>query len=74
MKKILKKIPFESKIAILAAIIIVIVVQVFPKHHTLQYLENGELKSESFKRIEDYNNRAMELQADSIKYWLDLNE
>ena len=73
MKKILKKIPFESKIAILAAIIIVIVVQVFPKHHTLQYLENGELKTESFKTTEGFNNRATELQADSVKYWIDLN-
>ncbi len=36
-------------------------------------LEDGELKTESFKGRKDFNNRAMELQADSIKYWLDLN-
>ena len=71
MKKILKQIPIESKIAILAAVIIVILAQVFTKEYTLQYLEDGELKSESFKRREDFNNRAMELKADSIKYWLD---
>ncbi len=73
MKKILKKIPIESKIAILVAVIIVIVAQVFPREFTLQYLEDGELKTESFKGRKDFNNRAMELQADSIKYWLDLN-
>ena len=73
MKEILKKIPLESKIAILTAVLIVIIAQVFTSEFTLQYLEDGELKSESFKRIKDYNNRAEELQADSIKYWLDLN-
>ena len=71
MKTILKKIPIESKIAILAAVLIVTIALVFPREYTLQYLEDGDLKSESFKRAEDFNNRAMELQADSIKYWLD---
>lgn len=73
MKEILKKIPLESKIAILVAVLIVIIAQVFTREFTLQYLEDGDLKSESFKRTEDFNERAKELQADSIKYWLDLN-
>ena len=69
----LKKIPLESKIAILVAILIVIATQVFPRYHTLQYLEDGELQTESFKTTEGFYNRVIELQADSIKYWLDLN-
>ena len=73
MKKILKKIPIESKIAILAAVLIVIIVQVFPREFTLQYLEDGELQTESFRSREEFNDRAFELRADSIKYWLDLN-
>ena len=73
MKTILKKIPFESKIAILAAVLIVTIAQVFTREFTLQYMEDGELKTESFKSIDNFNERAMELQADSIKYWLDLN-
>ena len=73
MKKILKKIPLESKIAILVAIIIVIATQTFTSKYTLQYIEDGELKTESFKTKEEFNNKVIELQADSIKYWLDLN-
>lgn len=71
MKKILKQIPLVSQIAILAAVIIVIIAQVFTSEFTLQYIEDGELRTESFKKIKDYNERAMELQADSIKYWLE---
>ena len=70
MKEILKKIPWESKFAILVVVLIVTITQVFTREFTLQYLEDGELKSESFKSTKDFNNRAMELQADSIKYWL----
>lgn len=73
MKRIFKKIPLESWLAILAAVLIVTIVQAYPRYHTLQYLEDGELKTESFKTTEEFNNRVIELQADSIKYWLDLN-
>lgn len=71
MKKILKKIPWESKFAILAVVLIVAIAQVFTREFTLQYLEDGDLKTESFKSIKDFNNRAMELKTDSIEYWLD---
>lgn len=73
MKKILKKIPLKSKIAILVAVLIAIIAQVFTREFTLQYLEDGELKTETFDTREGFNERAKELQADSIKYWLDLN-
>lgn len=73
MKNILKKIPLESKIAILVAVIIVIIAQVFPREFTLQYLEDGELQTESFHSRKEFNKRAFELKADSIKYWIDLN-
>jgi formate hydrogenlyase subunit 6/NADH:ubiquinone oxidoreductase subunit I len=73
MKKILKQIPMESKIAILVAVLIVILAQVFTKEYTLQYLEDGELQTESFRSRKEFNKRAFELKADSIKYWIDLN-
>ena len=41
MKEILKKIPLQSKIAILVAVLIVIIAQVFTREFTLQYLEDG---------------------------------
>ena len=73
MREILKKIPLESKIAILVAVLIAIIAQVFTREYTLQYLEDGELKTETFDTREGFNERAKELQADSIKYWLNLN-
>ncbi len=73
MKKILKKIPLESTIAILVVVLIVTIAQVFTREFTLQYLEDGELQTESFRSREEFNERAFELKADSIKYWLDLN-
>lgn len=73
MKKILKKIPLESKIAILAAVLIVIIAQVFTREFTLQYLEDGELQTESFRSRKEFNKRTFELKADSVNYWLDLN-
>ena len=73
MRKILKKIPLESKIAILVAVLIVIIAQVYTREFTLQYLENGELQTESFRSRKEFNERAFELKADSVNYWLDLN-
>ena len=73
MKKIFKKIQLQFWSAIVVAVLIVIATQVFPRYHTLQYLEDDELVTESFKTKEDFNERAQELKADSIKYWLDLN-
>ena len=73
MKKILKKIPIESKIVILVAVLIVTVAQVFTRDFTLQYLEDGELQTESFRSRKEFNKRAFELKADSVNYWIDLN-
>ena len=73
MKKILKKIPLESKIAILVAVLIVIIAQVYTRKFTLQYLEDGELQTESFRSRKEFNERVFELKADSVNYWLDLN-
>jgi hypothetical protein len=73
MKEILKKIPFESKIVILAAILIVIIAQVFTREFTLQYMEDGELQTEFFRSRKEFNKRVFELKADSMNYWIDLN-
>lgn len=69
-----KLISLQSWLAILAAVLIVTIAQVFPRYHTLQYLEDGELQTESFKGRKEFNERAQELRADSIKYWLDLED
>lgn len=74
MKRIFKKIPLESWLAILAAVLIVILVQAFPRYHTLQYLEDGELQTESFRGREEFSKRAKQLRADGIKYWLYLED
>lgn len=66
-------IPIEAILAIITAVLIVIVVQAFPRHHTLQYIEDGELKTETFRSTREFSERALELKEDSIKYWLDLN-
>lgn len=71
MKNILNKIPPESKIAILIAVLIAIIAQVFMREFPLQYMENGEVITEVFSTPQEFNNRAAELKADSIKYWLE---
>jgi hypothetical protein len=73
MKNILKKIPLKSKIAILVAVLIAIIAQVFTREYTLQYLEDGELQTESFRSRKEFNKRVFELKADSVNYWIDLN-
>ena len=61
-------------LTIILMIVLIVVLALIPSGgYTLQYLEDGELQTESFKTTEGFNNRAQELQADSIKYWLDLN-
>ena len=65
--------PFWAWSAILMIILIIMIALIPPGGYTLQYLEDGELQTESFKTTEGFNNRVIELQADSIKYWLDLN-
>jgi hypothetical protein len=73
MKKILKQIPLESKIAILVAVLIAIIAQVLTREFTLQYLEDGEIQTESFRSRKEFNKRVLELKADSVNYWIDLN-
>lgn len=68
MKNILKKIPLESKIAILVVVLIAIIAQVLTREFTLQYLEGGELQTETFRSREEFNERAFELKADSVNY------
>ena len=56
-------------------IVLIIVLALFPsKGYTLQYLEDSELVTESFKTKEEFNKRAEQLRADSIKYWLYLED
>lgn len=73
MKEILKKIPLQSKIAILVAVLIVIIAQIFPREFTLQYLEDSELQTEFFRSRKEFNKKVFELKADSMNYWIDLN-
>lgn len=66
-----KEVPFSAIIAILLAITIVVLSQVKGREFPLQYMENGEMKTEVFKSTKEFNQRAAELKADSIKYWLE---
>lgn len=68
-----REVPFPAIVVILLAITIVVLSQV-NREFPLQYMENGEMKTEVFNSPKEYNKRAKELQADSIKYWLDLNK
>ena len=63
--------PTSAIIAILVAIIIVVLTQYYNREFPLQYIENGEMKTEVFQSTKEFNNRAAELKADSIKYWLE---
>lgn len=66
----------KKECQIVSVIVIVLVIFIltllFPHRFTLQYLdENKELQTEVFNSTKEYNKRAKELQADSIKYWLE---
>lgn len=65
-----KQMPTSAIIAILVAIIIVVLTQYYNREFPLQYMENGEMKTEVFKSTKEFNQRAAELKADSVKYWL----
>ena len=53
-------------------LVIFILTLLFPHQYTMQYLdEDMNLITETFDTKEGFNERAKELQADSIKYWLD---
>ena len=65
-----KQMPTSAIIAILVAIIIVVLTQYYNREFTLQYLENSEMKTEIFQSTKEFNQRAAELKADSIKFWL----
>lgn len=65
-----KQMPTSAIIAILVAIIIVVLTQYYNREFPLQYMENGELKTEVFQSTKEFNKRAAELKADSVKYWL----
>lgn len=53
-------------------LVIFILTLLFPHEFTMQYLdEDMNLITETFDTKEGFNERAKELQADSIKYWRD---
>lgn len=57
--------------AIVIVLVIVILTQVFPYQFTMQYLdEDKNLITETFDTREGFNERAEELKADSVFYWL----
>ena len=65
----------KQKYQIVSAVVIVLVIfiltQLLPHQFTMQYLdENMNLVTETFNTKEGFNERAKELKADSISYWL----
>ena len=60
--------------AILMIVLIIVLALIPSRGYTIQYLEDSELVTESFKTKEDFNERAKQLRADSIEYWLYLED
>ena len=57
--------------AIIVVLFIFILTQIFPYQFTMQYLdEDKDLITETFDTREGFNERAQELKADSVFYWL----
>jgi len=57
--------------AIIIVLAIFVLTQIFPYQFTMQYLdEDMNLVTETFDTKEGFNERANELKADSVFYWL----
>ena len=57
--------------ALVIVLVIFILTQMFPHQFTIQYLdEDMNLITETFDTKEGFNEKAEELKADSISYWL----
>lgn len=57
--------------ALVVVLVIFILTQIFPYQFTMQYLdEDKNLITETFNTREGFNERAEELKADSVFYWL----
>lgn len=57
--------------AIIIVLILFVLTQIFPYQFTMQYLdEENNLITETFDTREGFNERAEELKADSVFYWL----
>ena len=57
--------------AIIVVLFIFVLTQIFPYKFTLQYLdEEKNLITETFNTREGFNERANELKADSVFYWV----
>lgn len=57
--------------ALVVVLVIFILTQIFPYQFTMQYLdEDKNLITETFNTRESFNERAEELKADSVFYWL----
>ena len=61
---------FSAIIGVLLILLIVLLVKLLPREFALQYVEEGELVTETFKSPKDFNERAFELKAKGIKYYL----
>ena len=68
----MKKYRNRHIVGVLVAVLAVFTLtQVFPHQFTMQYLdEDKNLVTEIFNTKEGFNERAQELKADSISYWL----
>ena len=62
---------YQIASALAIVLVIFILTQVFPHQFTMQYLdEDMNLVTETFNTREGFNEKAKELKADSISYWL----
>lgn len=71
MKKYIKEQWSSLVVAIIIVAAIVVATKMFPYEFALQYVQDGELVTETFTSTKDFNSRAQELRAQGITYYLD---
>ena len=65
------KVSIELILGVILMIAFIIMLKTTPREFPLQYIEDGEMKTEVFHSPKEFNERADELKSQGIKYYLD---
>lgn len=61
----------KKHLPLLIGLIVVLLYIIIPKQEfIIEYLDNGELNTEVFSNLKDYNNKIEELNKSKTKYWV----
>lgn len=61
----------KKYLPLLIGLIVVLLYIMIPKQEfIIEYLDNGELNTEVFSNLKDYNNKIEELNKSKTKYWV----